>query len=131
MHLNHPLQSNGLTNHSESSETKNIFDINDMSSNEEQETYNEIFMNSVDKNDNLTNLLNDTTTDGKLAWKGVLCSPFDSHHSPIMMKSHVWPGATAVAYKSYVILIIFLYYFLLVHFKIVIVVKKDKINFLL
>lgn len=48
------------------------------------------------------NVKNDVTIEGSPAWKGILCSPFDARNSHAMMKSHIWPGAYAVAYEWYV-----------------------------
>jgi len=54
------------------------------------------------KDDLFGNVGNDISVDNTLAWKGVLCSPFDPRFSHTIMKSHVWPGAFAVAYNLYV-----------------------------
>lgn len=112
--MNPELTSNGVTIHSASSsstETKTDLDFDDISFYEEQEAlyYDENSVEKIDERENFVNLQNDTTTDGTPAWKGVLCSPFDSHNSTILMKSHVWPGAYAVAHQSYVALKTYLY----------------------
>lgn len=56
------------------------------------------------KDDLFGNVGNDISVDNTLAWKGVLCSPFDPRYSNTIMKSHIWPGAFAVAYNLYVTL---------------------------
>eukprot|EP00102_Acyrthosiphon_pisum_P010181 XP_008178383.1 PREDICTED: radial spoke head protein 6 homolog A-like isoform X2 [Acyrthosiphon pisum] len=56
-------------------------------------------VNVNSKSDLFGNLGNDISVDNTSAWKGVLCSPFDPRHSQAIMKSHVWPGAFAVAYN--------------------------------
>jgi len=48
------------------------------------------------------NLGNDISVDNTSAWKGFLCSPYNPRYSQPIMKSHVWPGAFAVAYNLYV-----------------------------
>lgn len=67
---------------------------------EEKFSYDENIINS--KDDLFGNLGNDISVDNTPAWKGVLCSPLDSRYSHTVMKSHVWPGAFAVAYNLYV-----------------------------
>lgn len=42
------------------------------------------------------NLSNDFAVGNKPAWKGVVCSPFNSRYSYTAMMSHIWPGAYAV-----------------------------------
>jgi len=54
------------------------------------------------KDDLFGNLGSDISVDNTSAWKGVLCSPFNPRYSHTIMKSHVWPGAFAVAYNLYV-----------------------------
>jgi len=67
---------------------------------EDNLSYVENVLNS--RGDLFGNLGNDISVDNTSAWKGVLCSPFDPRHSQSIMKSHVWPGAFAVAYNLYV-----------------------------
>jgi len=67
---------------------------------EDNLNYGDNVLNS--RGDLFGNLGNDISVDNTSAWKGVLCSPFDPRYSQAIMKSHVWPGAFAVAYNLYV-----------------------------
>jgi len=109
VHKYSQLDINGVTNESdlptfpESKTTINSSNDLDVNENEENYSYiNKKASDFMEKSENIGNLRNDITVDGTPAWKGILCSPFDTRHSCIMMKSHIWPGACAVVCKSYV-----------------------------
>lgn len=107
VHKNPPLDINGITNKSDIStfsESKtNLHSSNDINENEEDYSYDDENASGFKKElENFGNLRNDITSDGTPAWKGFLCSPFDTRHSCITMKSHMWPGACAVVCKLYV-----------------------------
>jgi hypothetical protein len=56
------------------------------------------------------NLSQDITIENESAWKGFICSPFNTRYSYTVMMSHIWPGAYAVVDKLYVIFVIYLTY---------------------
>ncbi|XP_026820231.1 radial spoke head protein 6 homolog A-like [Rhopalosiphum maidis] len=100
VHKNPHIDINGVTNKlgfaklSDSQQNEEKFEELEE---EEKFSYNENIINS--KEDLFGNLGNDISIDNTSAWKGVLCSPLDSRYSHTIMKSHIWPGAFAVAYN--------------------------------
>lgn len=101
MHKNPRIQNSGIANDFE-------FPVPRQSTINEEFTEEEEYSNSTENslNDNeelFESLKNDISFDATPAWKGSLCSPFNPRNSCTMMKSHVWPGACAVAYKLYVV----------------------------
>ncbi|XP_050528408.1 radial spoke head protein 4 homolog A-like isoform X2 [Daktulosphaira vitifoliae] len=52
-----------------------------------------------DSESDLFENLSKDMTENKKAWKGEQCSPYLPNDSYIAMKSNIWPGAFAVAYK--------------------------------
>lgn len=70
---------------------------------EENVKFDDDSLNYGDESSDIENLINNTIAKETPAWKGVLCSPFDIRNSCVIMKSQIWPGAFAVAYRSYVI----------------------------
>ncbi|KAF0757937.1 radial spoke head protein 4 A-like [Aphis craccivora] len=100
VHKNPQIDMNGVTNKlgfSKFSDSKKNEENFEEVEEEEKFSYDENIINS--KDDLFGNLGNDISVDNTPAWKGVLCSPLDSRYSHTVMKSHVWPGAFAVAYN--------------------------------
>jgi len=104
VHKNPHIDINGVTNKlgfSKLSDSQKNEEKFEELEEEEKFSYNENIINS--KDDLFGNLGNDISIDNTSAWKGVLCSPLDSRYSHTIMKSHIWPGAFAVAYNLYVL----------------------------
>lgn len=86
--------------------------------NEEISMYEELEENEVNTKKNslnangelFGNLSYDITIGNEPAWKGVICSPFNSRYSYTAMMSHTWPGACAVVDQLYVIFVIYSIY---------------------
>ncbi|XP_025198167.1 radial spoke head protein 4 homolog A-like [Melanaphis sacchari] len=99
VHKNPHIDINGVTNKlgfsTLSDLNKNEDDFEELEE-EEKISFNENIINS--KDDLFGNVGNDISVDNTSAWKGVLCSPLNSRYSYTIMKSHIWPGAFAVAY---------------------------------
>lgn len=103
VHKNPHIDINGVTYKlglSNPSHTKQKEENSEEFEEEDNLSYGENILNS--KGDLYGNLGNDISVDNTSGWKGVLCSPFDPRYSQAIMKSHVWPGAFAVAYNLYV-----------------------------
>jgi len=103
VHKNPHIDINGVTYKLDSSNKSNSKKNEENAEEFEEEdnlSYGENVL--ISKDDLFGNLGNDISADNTLAWKGVLCSPFDLRYSQAIMKSHVWPGAFAVAYNLYV-----------------------------
>lgn len=97
VHKNPCIQSSGIANSSDFSMPP-LSTINEELSFTEDEEYSNYSEDSLNHKEELFgNLKNDIGIDNTPAWKGTLCSPFDYRNSYTMMKSHIWPGACAVA----------------------------------
>lgn len=107
VHKNPQLDNNGVSNYFDNISSKSIMNVQSAYEDEDEDNYVSYpdADGSVldDKELLFGNLRNDFINEETPAWKGALCSPFESRYSYIMMKSHIWPGAYAVAYKLYVI----------------------------
>lgn len=109
VHKNYQLDDNGLTIDSDfstiSKSKTNVDYVEEIDLNEDEENFNfdDDSLNYKEELSDTENLRNNTITKETPTWKGVLCFPFDILYSCIVMKSQIWPGAFAVAYKSYVI----------------------------
>lgn len=111
MHKNLRIDSNGITNFSAVPSQSKLVKLSESMINSLEEYYfaeegeeNFSYDESLSKLEPTLygNLSNDTTIDKTPAWKGLLCSPFNSRYSYTMMKSIVWPGAYSIAHESYV-----------------------------
>lgn len=109
VHANPQIQNNGVTNYFDFSVLSQTITNNQnigedemfLIEDEENYSYNERLIHF--KEELFGNLRDDVTINQMAGWKGALCSPFDLRYSFVSMKSHIWPGAYAVAYKLYVI----------------------------
>lgn len=105
VHKNPQLDNNGVSNYFDSVSSKSIINVPSVYEDENEDnyiSYPDADSVLTDKEELFGNLRNDFINDETPAWKGALCSPFESRYSYTMMKSHIWPGAYAVAYKLYV-----------------------------
>lgn len=98
------LDNNGVSNYFDSISSKSLTNAQSTYEGEYDDENYMSYAESVlnDKEELFGNIRNDFINDETPAWKGALCSPFESRYSYVMMTSHIWPGAYAVAYKLYV-----------------------------
>jgi len=106
-HKNPRIEDNGVTNYVNLSVQSLTDDHDSKEGDLIQDEYDNISLSHNDHQLNFGeelfgNLRYDATDDNTPAWTGALCSPFDRRYSYYTtMKSNIWPGAYAVAYKEY------------------------------